>query len=113
MKQLESLKNELFSSDELKSGALKELVEIVGGAKPGTGKSDDCSDAASDQTSTNDSTKYRSDSSETGDTGRAADHCNDLAAAQVLQSIHNYVATSNGVVSGDLMGEGDATTPNA
>lgn len=106
MKKLESLKSELFSTEELKSGDLRELVEIVGGAKPGTSKSDDCSDAASDQTGTNDSTKYRSDSTENGDTIRKDDGCNEPSASLVLRSIENYVATSNGVTSGDLMGEG-------
>eukprot|EP01114_Cavostelium_apophysatum_P022119 TRINITY_DN78_c0_g1_i1.p2 TRINITY_DN78_c0_g1~~TRINITY_DN78_c0_g1_i1.p2 ORF type:complete len:129 (-),score=6.02 TRINITY_DN78_c0_g1_i1:519-905(-) len=103
--KLQSLKEELFTSEELKSGELKELVEIIGGAKPGTGKSDDCSDAGSDQTGTNDSTKYRSDSSETGDTVRATDGCNDALAAEVTRSIENYRINSHGVISGELMNE--------
>lgn|GEM_PF-1126932 len=105
MKKLQNLKEELFSSEELKSGELKELVEIIGGARPGTSKSTDCSDAQSDQTGTNDSTKYRSDSTETGDTVRASDGCNEALAASVTQSIDKYRLNSNGVISGELMND--------
>lgn len=108
--KLQSLSTELFVSDELRSAELKELVDVIGGARPGTSYKNDCSDASSDQTGTNDACKWRADSNETNDTLKTSDGCNDLAATQILQAISNYVATSNGVVSGDLMGEGDEVT---
>jgi len=105
-RELQRLNEELFNSDEILSNELRELVEVIGGAaSPGTSKDKDCSQAKDDCTyNNNDTTKYRSDSTESGDTIRADDHCNDEAAQTVLQAIEKYNKESNDVVSGDLMG---------
>ena len=108
-KELQSLNEKLFTSEEILSGDLRELVEVVGGAAtPATSKNDDCSSCTHDCTSNNnDVTKYRGDSSkgpEGGtDTIRADDRCNEQAAQAVLKAIDDYNKNSNGVVSGDLM----------
>ena len=97
---LQSLNEDLFTSEEVLSKELKELIEIVGGASPGTSKDKDCSKSTTDCTFNNsDTTKYRTDSSETSDTLRADDHCNDPAALAVLDAIAEYNRTSNDVVS--------------
>jgi len=102
-KDLQSLNEELFNSEEILSNELRELVEVIGGA-PGTSKDKDCSDAASDSTfANNDTTKYRRDSSTEGDTTRVEDHCNEQAAQAVLKAIDDYNKNSNDVISGDLM----------
>ena len=102
-KELQSLNEELFNSEEILSNELRELVEVIGGA-PGTSKNKDCSDAQSDCTGNcSDTTKYRRDSSIEGDTTRKDDHCNEEAAQAVLTAITDYNKNSNDVISGDLM----------
>lgn len=104
-KKLQGLSDDFFSRNEILTKELSELIEIVGGASPGTSKDKDCSKSSSDCTFNNsDTTKYRTDSTETGDTIRADDHCNEPAAQAVLDAIATYNRTSNDVISGDLMG---------
>lgn len=108
-KDLQSLNEELFNSEEILSNELRELVEVVGGAAtPATSKNEDCSSCTYDCTgASNDTSKYRTDSSagpEGGtDTIRKDDGFNEQAAQAVLKAIDDYNKNSNGVVSGDLM----------